>query len=94
MCVCVGVYEQRVRVYAYVCAHAQNASEGACRRVRVRVRAERRAAQGGDLHQGIIVHMHIITFTRARMCTGMRALAECIPACVCARAQAAGAGVH
>jgi hypothetical protein len=36
-----------VRVYAYECAHAQNASQRG--RVRVRVRAERRAAQGGDL---------------------------------------------
>ncbi len=47
-------------------------------------------------HQGIIVHMYIIIGTRARMYTGMRALAECISACVGvgAGAGAAGAGVH
>ncbi len=80
MCACVGVYEQCVRVYAYVCAHAQNASQRGCVRVRVRERTERRAAQGGDLHLGITVHMHSIKGTRARMYTFMRALVECIPA--------------
>jgi hypothetical protein len=71
-----------VRVCAYVCAHAQNASQRARQGVRVRVRAERRAARDGDLHQGITVHMHSIIGARARMYTGMRALAECFPACV------------
>jgi hypothetical protein len=50
MCARVGVYEayeQRVHVCAYVGAHAQNVSERAHRRVRVR--AERRAARDGDL---------------------------------------------
>jgi hypothetical protein len=71
-----------MHVYANVCAHAQNASQRARQGVRVRVRAERRAARDGDLHQGITVHMYIIIGARARMYTGMRALAECIPACV------------
>jgi hypothetical protein len=42
-------------------------------------------------HQGIIVHMYIIIGARARMYTGMRALAECISARVGAGARAAGA---
>ncbi len=73
--------------------HAPNASQRGRRRVRVRV-------QGGDLHLGITVHMHIITCTRARMYTCMRALVECISARACAGlgagvgARAAGAGVH
>ncbi len=74
-----------MRVCAYVCAHAQTAYQ----RARRRVRAERWAARDGDLHQGITVPMQIIIGTRARMYTGMRALAECISA----RA-GAGAGVQ
>ncbi len=72
--------------------------------MRVRVRARRRVAQGGDLHLGITVHMYIVICTRARMYTYMPALLECFSSCVgvgasawaCARvgARAAGAGVH
>ncbi len=92
MCACVGVYEQCVRVYAYVCAHAQNASQRARRRVRVRERTERRAAQGGNLHLGITVPMYIVICTRARMYTCMRVLVDCISARVGmgARARARG----
>ncbi len=44
------------------------------------MRAERRAAQGGDLHLGSAVHMHIVICTRARMYTCMRVLVDCISA--------------
>ncbi len=72
-----------MHVYAYVCAHAQNASQ----RARGRVRATAAALSGGrrmgaTFHLGITVHMCIIKCTRARMYTDMRALVECIPACV------------
>ncbi len=75
---------------------SQNASQRARQGVRVRVRAERRAARDGDLHLGITVHMYIIIGARARMYTGMSALAECIPAWAGAGvgAGAAGVGVH
>ncbi len=89
MCVCICVYKLCVRMYAYVCAHAQNASQLGRRRVRVRVHTERRAARDGDLHLGITVHMYIIICTRARMNTCMRALVECISARV-----GVGAGVR
>ncbi len=36
--------------------------------------------KGATCHLGITVHMYIIIGTRARMHTGMRALAECISA--------------
>jgi hypothetical protein len=88
MCVCVGAYEQRVRVCAYACAHAPDASQRGRARVRVRVRAERRAAHGGDLYLGITVHMYGIICTRARMYTCMRAHVEGVSA------RAAGTGVH
>ncbi len=61
------------------------ASACACACARARVRAR---ARDGDPHQGITVHMYIIIGTRARMYTGMRALAECIPACVGGRRRA------
>jgi hypothetical protein len=55
-------------------------------------------ARDGDLHLGIIVQMYIIICTRARMCTCVRALVECILARGRGRgrgcARAAGAGVH
>ena len=52
--------------------------------------------KGATFHLGITVHMHITICTRARMYTCMRALVECISACVGvgAGARAAGAGVH
>jgi hypothetical protein len=88
MCACVGVYEQCMRVCAYVCAHAQNASQRARQGVRVRVRAERRAT----CHLRITVHMYSIIGTRARMYTCVRALAECIPACVRGRGRGRARG--
>jgi hypothetical protein len=55
MCVCICVYVAvHARMYACVCAHAQNAFQ------RGRARAQRRAVQGGDLHLGITVHMYIV----------------------------------
>ena len=75
-----------MRACTQVCAHAQNASQRGRRVVHVRVRADRRAARDGDLHQGITVHMYshlgstvpmyIMIYTRVRVYTGMRALAE------------------
>ncbi len=62
-----------MRAYAYVCAHAQNAFQRGRRRVRVRVRVRVRA---------MATFMYSIICTRARMYTCMRALAECISACV------------
>ncbi len=98
--------QQCVHVYAYLCAHAQNAFQRA--RVRVRGCATAAALSGGrrkgaTFHLGItvhVLHMHITICTRARMYTCMRALVECISACVGvgvhagARARATGAGVH
>ena len=57
------------------------------RRMHPSVRARVRATPGGrrkgaTFHLGITVHMHIIICTRACMYTCMRALVECISACV------------
>jgi hypothetical protein len=72
--------QQCVHVCAYACAECVPACAcaRACASTCARGRRERRAAQGGDLHLGIIVHMYIIICTRARMYTCVRALVECI----------------
>ena len=81
MCACICVY---VAVHAHVCVRMRACAEcvpacaSAC--ACTRVRAERRAAQGGDLHLGSAVHMHIVICTRARMYTCMRVLVDCISA--------------
>ncbi len=75
MCVCVW---QCMHVYAYLCAHAQNAFQlayvpgrargrAACACARQR-RRERRAAQGGDLHLGITEVMYINVCVRVCVC--------------------------
>jgi hypothetical protein len=105
MCVHICVY---AAVRAYACMRMRACAERipacarawawACARAAAALSGGRR--KGATFHLGITVHMHIITCTRARMYTCMRALAECIPARVGvgvdagARAGAAGAGVH
>jgi hypothetical protein len=81
-CVCMRTYARMRRLHP-------SAGVGVCVCV-CALSGGRRAT--ATCHLGITVPMYIIIGTRACMYTGMRALAECIPAW--AGAGAAGAGVH
>ena len=87
-CVCVRTYARMRRMHPSV---------GVRVRVCVCVLSGGRRATA-PCHLVITVPMYSIIGTRARMYTGMRALAECIPAWAClgagAGARAAGAGIH
>ena len=87
-CVCVRTYARMRRMHPSV-------GVGVCVCVCVLSGGRRK---GATFHLGITVHMYSIIVTRARMYTGLRALAECISACVRGRgrwrARGGSAGVH
>jgi hypothetical protein len=81
-CVCVRTYARMRRMHPSV---------GVCVGVCVLSGGRRK---GAIFHLGSTVHIEIIICTRARMYAGMRALVECISACVRGRARARAAGAR